>query len=463
MNLVCRLGLLTPTFLLLLSAGCVSDPNLETEADAGDAVVDGSGDAADAGAGADAEEEVSACASDLIPADGDACDCLGEERDASDAVCERTCTCSGGFWTCEERCEEPDPVVLRFTTTPSLREATGNGDANIQAGETWEVLAELVVDNAEDEGLSVFVRLDSDDGALRFDPELTQRTIEGVGQTPVSLALPFTVSDTARPSDVVATLDASSGFLVASVEVPIAISGPDAALLEWGEAEFERVEGDVDRQIELGERWEVVVPLRNAGDRDATDLRVEARASSAAIVPDASGIGVPARVDAGATVTVRWPFAVGETLIELEPLLTLDATAGDTEPVQLGVPVPIVPPDTLAVVGYSWSGTPPDLELAVEVENAGALDVTGLEWTRINYASPTPCGGDAEPPCEDPLVRSMALGEPDGPGAIAAGTSASVRLTLTQTVDTPRDGRVLLRATSRLRAHGPYPVDVTLP
>ena len=82
----------------------MSDPNLETETDAGDVVADGSGDAADAGAGADAEEEVSTCASDLIPADGDACDCLGEERDASDALCERTCTCSGGFWTCEERC-----------------------------------------------------------------------------------------------------------------------------------------------------------------------------------------------------------------------------------------------------------------------------------------------------------------------------------------------------------------------
>ena len=309
----------------------------------------------------------------------------------------------------------------------------------------------------------MFVRLDSDDPALRFDPELTQRTIEGLAQTPVSLRFPFTVNETARPGQAVATLDASSGFLVVSAEVPVTIAGPDTALLEWGAPEFVRVEGDVDRQIELGERWEVVVPLRNVGDRDAADLRVEASASSAAIVPDASGIGVPARLDAGATASIRWPFAVGETLLELEPLLTLDATAADAESVQLGVPVPLVPPDTLAVVGYTWSSTPPELALSVEVENTGALDVTGLEWTRINYASPTPCGGAAEPPCEDPLVRSLELGDPEGPSAIAAGTSGVVRLTLTQTGDTPPVGRVLLRATSRLRAHGPYPVDVALP
>lgn len=463
MNVLQRLGLLPATVAVLLLAGCVSDPNLDTESDAIGDAAEGSADASDRDAEADGTAEVAECAADLVPADGDACDCLGEERDASDAICERSCVCSGGFWACDERCDEPDPVALRFTSAPALSEESGNGDALVQPGETWVVATEIVADNALDDGLEVFVRLDSDDGALRFDPELTQRTIDGLAQTPVSLRFPFTVNESARPGQAVATLDASSGFLVVSAEVPVTIAGPDTALLEWGAPEFVRVEGDVDRQIELGERWEVVVPLRNTGDRDATALAVEARASSAAIVPDASGIGVPARLEAGATASIRWPFTVGETLIELEPLLTLDATAGDTEPVQLGVPVPLVPPDTLAVVGYTWSSTPPELALSVEVENTGALDVTGLEWTRINYASPTPCGGDTEPPCEDPLVRSLELGDPDGPSAIAAGTSGVVRLTLTQTGDTPPVGRVLLRATSRLRAHGPYPVDVALP
>lgn len=446
----------------LLWLGCVDDPNLdEPTEDTGGADV-GSGDAggdADAGTGADA----GGCPDDEVPVDGDACDCAGETRDASDELCERTCDCSGGFWACEETCDEPEPLALRVVGEPTLAEDDGNGDALVQRGETWLVRAEVAADNAGASGADVVVRLQSDDIFLELPAQRSRVDLSGLTDTPQTVELAFVVDPAAPQGETALVLEVTSGFALESREVPVTISGPNAPALRWGDVEFERIEGDADRQIELGERWQLVATLRNEGDRSADDLALTATASSSALMLDEDAFNSPREVASGGSVFVRWRFDVAADLVELEPVIDLRADATDAMQARTDVAVPLVPPDTLAVVATRWSGVQPDLTLEVDVQNEGALDVTGLAWTRINYASPTPCGNDGEPACEEPFLESLELGAADGPSSIAAGAIGTVTMALTRDEDTPPSGRVLVRAMSSLRQHGPYPIDVTVP
>ena len=242
--------------------------------------------------------------------------------------------------------------------------------------------------------------------------------------------------------------------------VAFAIEGANRPELQWSDPSVERVEGNVNRDIEVGETWQVVATLENRGDRAADSLEVGARASSATLELEEQGVGVPSGLDAGESQNVRWRFVVSDALQELVPVVTLSASGPDAEAVSVDVEVALTPPDTLVIGEARFEGDEPFIELVVAVENTGGIDVTGLSWSRIVYASPTPCGGPEQPACEEPFVEAMPFDEPVGPSAIAAGGSAEVVLPLAVTPDTPRAGRVLLRASSDLRSHGPYPLDV---
>ncbi len=453
--------------LLLCTAAlwmaCADDPNLDPPVTDAGGDAGGSGDVSvepDAGQ----QDAATGCIEGEPIIDGDACDCDGESRDASDELCERTCECAGGFWSCDEVCDEPEPLALRFDGAPVLVQSVGNDDALIQRGETWLVRVDVAADNAGDVGAEVLVRLQTDDIFLELPAETSRVGLTGLTGEAQTVELAFVVDAAAPEGETQLTLEATSGFAVQTEAVRITISGPNAPALAWGDVEFERIEGDPDRQVEPGERWQLIAMLRNDGDRDAEELVLSATASSAAIVLDETAFGPPQQVSAGTSTSVRWRFDVADELIELEPEVQLLAEATGAAGARADIAVPLVPPDTLAVVATRWSGVPPDLTLEVDVENAGALDVVGLEWTRINYASPTPCGdGDEEPACEIPFLESLDLGEPSGPSIIAAGMTGTVELSLTRTGLTPELGRVLLRASSALRQHGPYPVDVDVP
>ena len=60
--------------------------------------------------------------------------------------------------------------------------------------------------------------------------------------------------------------------------VVFAIEGANRPELRWSDPSVERVEGNVNRDIEVGETWQVVATLENRGDRAADSLEVGARA-----------------------------------------------------------------------------------------------------------------------------------------------------------------------------------------
>ena len=119
----------------------------------------------------------------------------------------------------------------------------------------------------------------------------------------------------------------------------------------------------------------------------------------------------------------------------------------------------IHPPDNLDIIDWAYASTGgSDWVLQVDVRNSGRFELTGIEWSRINYESPPP---PAEP--EEPFFASMGFGDPTGPSSLAAGATATVELPLTVGPATPETGRLLLRASSVQRSHGPFPIEVTRP
>lgn len=460
--LVCLpcLRLLAVSMLCVCLVACASDPAFEG-GDTADAI---GADAADAGA-VDASADVGAADGDgsgcgeSAVVSGNPCDCDGEETDASDELCERTCLCTGGFWSCTEDCRDPASLALSLVGAATVAEAVGNGDGLLQPGETGEVSARIAVENAQEGGADVDVRLRSFDNELTFDGSSEARFEGASGERDV--ALRFGVQASASAGPIRLQLEVSSGFILVEEEIDARVEGPNQPLLRWSDAGVERVDGNANRDIEVGETWEVLGTLSNEGDREASALEIGARASSATLELAESGAGVPASLDAGESRRVSWRFVVSEPLLELVPVVTLSAGAPDAEPRALDIEVPLTPPDTLLVANASFTGAGDELTLVVTVANTGQLDVTGLDWTRINYASPTPCGGDGEVECEVPFFERMEFGEPDGASSIAADGSAIVELPLSVTDETPFSGRVLLRAQSDLRDHGPYPIEVS--
>ncbi|MFT4705436.1 MAG: hypothetical protein ACI81R_003147, partial [Bradymonadia bacterium] len=447
------------SFLLLASLfamSCAGDPNIPSTDTVSDAF-DGSGEAPDA------EECV-----EMNPlVQGGPCDCPGQGVTENDNLCERTCACSGGFWECDQECIDPPSLALVFDSPLVWTEATGNGDTAAQAGEVWQVSTALRAENAQESGVEVNVELRTDDALLVFT-ESSALTLSDVGETAVAIALQVEIAG--APRSVSLRAEASSGFTVVDQETTLDVVGPNAPSLEWGDVSFERIDGNSNRDIELGERWQLVAELRNGGDAAATGLTLAARASSQALAVDSAPVSSPVDIGVGDTETLRWRFTVAEELIEVEPLVVLTAGADRSTDVVQEVVVPLVPPDTLSVGELTVDEAGDPLLVSVPVTNSAAFDIAGVEWSRINYESfcdpasePACCGQEGLPECEVPYYRSLNANEPEGPSLLLAGETVDVTMTIPRPDGASNFGRIVLRANSSLRAHGPFLIEVALP
>jgi hypothetical protein len=439
----------------------------------------GGADTSDAGSDTPAE-----CADDLEPADTDTCDCEGDTFDGRVGECERTCLCEFGFWSCEQVCDAPDVLALSFVGEPVVTEQSGNGDALVNPGESWTVSGSVVATNPPTAGAETTVRLRSDtifvdsDGSVAEIPDLREEAVQ--------FTLPFSVAEEAPPAVVTLTLEAFSGFATTDLPINVEVIAESEATLEWSRIELLDDGGGPAVRIEAGDRVQVSAELRNNGAIPAEGVIASASVSSSALTTDGTELALGI-VASGGTTTVEFFVDVAVDLTDLGPTVTLAASSDNTETSTEVVDVPIFAPDTMIVTDHVWLGGPTEWTLAVSVENTGRFEITGIEWSNINYSSPLPtvpadppqCSSDGEcdfgpefsfrcdvlnATCvEDPFIDSMELRDASGPGSLAPGGNDQVEIPLTTDGSTPAAGRVILRANSDLRSHGPFALELVRP
>lgn len=443
---------------------------------------DSGGDDTGVDSGADAPAE---CPDDIEPADGDPCDCEGDTFEGRIDTCDRTCQCEFGFWTCEENCDTPDVLSLSFSGDPAVTEQSGNGDALVNPGEVWTITGSVVAANAPPEGAPTTVRLRSD--TIFVDTDGSVAEIGALREEPVEFVLPFSVSEDAPPALLALTLEAFSGFATTDQTVNVEVVATSEASLEWRAIELQDEGGAPAVRIEAGDRVVVAATLYNSGAIPAEDVTASASASSSSLRASTAEISLGV-IAAGGESNVEFVADVVADPTDLSPTITLAASSSSTETVTETIDVPIFAPDTLEVASQTWTGREPIWTLQVRFENTGRFPITGVEWTAVNYASPPPPSERADPPqcstdedcdfgpelsfrcdvtfatcVEDPLIESMGFGEASGPESVDAGGTVLVEIPLAVTEATPAFGRLILRANSDLRSHGPFALELDRP
>lgn len=460
---------------LFLFIGCgEEDP-------ANDSGTDSGADSGDTGT----SDAIVSCDEELEPSDGDTCDCEGDTFDGRVNNCDRECFCEFGFWSCEQTCDTPDVLALSFVGDPSVQEVTGNGDALVNPGEVWSVTGSVVAANAGDEGAGTSVRLRSDtifvdtDGATADIPDLKDEAVE--------FTLPFSVSEDAPAAVVALTIEAFSGFATVDETVNVEVITPDVATLTWSEIEVQDEEGNPTVRIEAGDRLRISGELRNQGSVAAEGVSASASPSSSVltVVGGAVDLGV---VASGSSTTAEFFVDVAEDPSELTSMLTLAATSDNTATATEIIDISVFAPDTLEVTSQAWEGSDSSYTLVVGIRNTGRFEISGIDWSAVNYASPPLPSEPADPPqcssdaecdfgpefsfrcdvpnatcVEDPLILSMGLGDASGPTTVGAGADATVEIPLEVIAETPATGRVILRASSDLRSHGPFGLELVRP
>ena len=445
-----------------------------------DASDTGSADVSDSGSDAIIE-----CADDIEPGDGDTCDCEGDTFEGRVEECERTCFCEFGFWSCEDVCDAPDVLSLSFVGEPLVEEQAGNGDALVNPGESWTVSGAIVAANPPAAGAVTTVRLRSD--TIFIDSEGSVADIPDLREEAVEFTLPFSVSEDAPPAVVTLTLEAFSEFATADLPINIEVIAESAATLQWSRIELLDEAGGPAVRIEAGDRIQISGELRNNGAIPAEGVTASASVSSLALTTDGRDLALGV-IAAGGTTTAQFFIDVAADPTDLAPTVTLAATSDNTDTATEVVDVPIFAPDTMIVTDQVWLGGPTEWTLAVSVENTGRFEIGGIEWSSINYASPPLPTEPADPPqcttneecdfgpefsfrcdvpnatcVEDPFIESMELGDATGPASLPAGGSGQVEIPLAIDGSTPASGRVILRANSDLRSHGPFALELIRP
>lgn len=442
---------------------------------------DGDGDVSgDVGADVPAE-----CGGDIEPADGDPCDCEGDTFAGRVDICDRTCQCEFGFWTCEESCDTPDVLALGFSGDPTLSERSGNGDALLNPGEVWTVTGAVFATNAPPEGAQTTVRLRSDTIFVETDGSAAE--IGALREEPVEFVLPFSIAQEAPPAVLTLTLEAFSGFATNDQEIDVEVIATSEASLEWRTIELRDSDGAPAVRIEAGDRVTIAATLHNGGAIPAEGVTASASASSSSLRISSAELSLGV-IAAGGDSNVEFTADVVADPIDLGPTVTLAASSDSTDTIAEMIDVPIFAPDTLEVVSRTWTGIEPIWTLQVRLENSGRFPITGLEWAAINYASPPPPSEPADPPqcttdedcdfgpelsfrcdmpfatcVEDPLIESMGFGDASGPDSIEAGGSALIEIPLAVSDGTPAAGRLIIRASSDLRSHGPFALEIDRP
>lgn len=460
-----------PLLVLAFALGaCSGDDGTEPTSDTGADASDSSSDGGDG--------DVASCPDDPVPLDGDTCDCEGDRFAGRVGLCDRECLCEFGFWTCTEECDDPEVLRIELGADPQVDEQSGNGDAAINPGETWSVTGTVRALNAGEEGVDTTVRLTSD--SLWVEVDGASESLAGLGDEAVEFALEFEVSASAPGGTVNVTLEAYSGFATTSTPIEIEIVPAQIPVLAIEDVRVLDDAGGPTVRIQAGDAIRVAGVVRNTGAVAAQGVALSGSPSSASLsTPSDATLGT---IAPGGRSNFELEIDVAADPSELSPVLTLAATADNATTTTREQTVAIYPPDTLAVTGSSWSGTGPSFELVVSVRNTGRFALEALTWSRINYASPPipdtppdPPQCTVERPCpdgfvctdsacvEDPFYESMELGDPTGPGTLAPGATGEVQIPLTVTGATPAIGRVLLRASSRNRSHGPYLIDLVRP
>ncbi len=460
---------------LFLVIGCgEEEPN--------DPGTDSGTDSGETDTGADAVVE---CGDDIEPVDGDPCDCEGDTFDGRVDNCDRACFCEFGFWSCEETCDAPDVLALSFVGELSVTEQTGNGDALVNAGEVWVVSGEVVAANAPEEGAQTSVRLRSD--TIFVDTDGATSDIADLKDEAVAFSLPFSVSEDAPAAVVALTVEAFSGFATVDETVNVEVIAPDVATLSWSRIEVQDEEGRPTVRIEAGDRLRISAELRNTGSVAAEGVSATASASSAVLTVAGDGVELGV-VAAGGSTTAEFFVDVADDPSELGPMLTLAAISDNTATATEVIDIAIFAPDTLEVTSQAWEGAGSDFTLVVGIRNSGRFEISGIDWSAVNYSSPPLPTEPADPPqcandtdcdfgpefsfrcdvpnatcVEDPLIVSMGLGDAVGPAAVGAGADATVEIPLTASGETPETGRLILRANSDLRSHGPFALELTRP
>ncbi|MFT6397993.1 MAG: hypothetical protein ACJAYU_002748, partial [Bradymonadia bacterium] len=443
---------------------------------------DSGADSSETDTGADVIIE---CGDEVEPVDGDPCDCEGDRFDGRVDNCDRACFCEFGFWSCEETCDAPDVLALSFVGEPAVEEQTGNGDALVNPGEVWTISGSVVAANAPDEGASTSVRLRSD--TIFADTDGATTDIPNLKDEPVAFSLPFSVSEDAPSAVVALTVEAFSGFATVDETVNVEVITPDVATLSWSRIEVQDAEGNPTVRIEAGDQLRITAELRNEGSVAAEAVSASASPSSSVLTVAGGDLELGV-VASGGSTTAEFFVDVSDDPSELSPMLTLAATSGNTDTATEVIDISIFAPDTLEVTSLVWEGAGPDYTLVVSVRNSGRFEISGIDWSAVNYASPAAPTEPADPPqcaddadcdfgpdfsfrcdvpnatcVEDPLVVSLGLGEASGPIVLGADADATVEIPLTVTGDTPETGRLILRANSDLRSHGPFALELTRP
>lgn len=426
----------------LALAACANDPGDEPRDTGGSA--DGSGDAgADAGTdvGTDAGSPDSApdpaCEGEIVPFDGDPCDCEGADVDGTDGLCTRACSCDGGFWACDETCDEPDPLVLRWVDEPALAEVTGNGDAAVEPGERWAVEGSIAADNGPDGGITVDLRLDSLSGKVSLTDSAA--TLDGVDAAGADFSLPFDVDDDASEGSVALDVEAftTNGLASLNDTVTVEIAGITRGELRVDEDDLVELEGDGNRFVDPGERWALDITIVNEGNAVASGVSFAATTDSAALIVDTTS-GDVGDLAADASSAVRIELTIAAAPADLAPVVTVTATSTDAgvAPAELDVSVDIEALDTLvwhrdelsirqaagagnddavADPGETW-------EAVVPVSNSGTVAITGLSVSVTNFETPhcgvdTDCGASGVNRCDEltPNATTCAGDEDCGP------------------------------------------------
>ncbi|MCB9519535.1 MAG: hypothetical protein H6698_02785 [Myxococcales bacterium] len=435
---------LAALFAVAACGGETSDPTDSAGSD--DAASDTSGD-------------VAVCDTTEAPADGDVCDCEAQTYAGRIDTCDRSCLCEFGFWACTDDCDEVLPLALSWSSGPAIEELDGDGDAEVNPGETWRVVGSVAAANAPAAGAPTTVRVGSDAASVSIDAGTYE--IEALTDEPQEFAIAFTVEDRATAGEVVLQVEAFSGFATLSDELTVTVVPAALPVLTWDDLEVLDAEGATALRIEAGDELLVTGVLSNEGTVAAEGVSVSLSSSSSSLAtPDEQSVGVLA---AGATRVVEFAVTVAASPGDLAPQLTFVADADNAELATALYDVTIYPPDTLSVVEHTWRNIDGlNWELVVTLQNTGRFALPGLEWRRVDYVSPPLPEGD--PNRDDPFyATALGIGEPTGPGSLAAGATTEVTLPLTISAETPAIGRVLLRVTSDLRNHGPFALDVSVP
>lgn len=450
--------------LALTLAACAGDPGDPSEGSDAGGEADTSTDGGGVDGGADVDDP--ACRGEVVPTNGDPCDCTGETAEGRVGLCDRTCACAGGFWTCNEDCDEADALELVFDDLPSLSERTGNGDADVNPGETWVVTGAVAALNAPESGADVTVRLATSSG--RVDIEGATTPMRGLDDEAAVFDLAFTVSEDAVAGTVAITVEAftDDGFVFVDETLEVDVVELDAPFLAFSRVRLNEVEGDGNSLVDAGETWAVTAVLSNNGTVAAEGIEVSGSVSSDAltlITTDAIDVGV---LGPAASQEVRLDIQVADAPSELLPVVQFAATAANATTITEPYEVQVRPPDTLALdsatVGQATGGGNNDeladfgetWEIVITVSNSGGFDIEGLEWSVRNYVSG---------PDEEPVFTDLGFDLESSPETLAGGATGEVVLQTIVTDETGTSGRVLVTARSDVRQHAPLVYEVSLP